>query len=356
MIRGTTQAAVWTCVAALAATSCTTPHRRSAAPRPQTNAPPPTIAEFLPADYRVVKTMSADLDRAAEPEVVVTAVGSADASLAPSTVLVLAWDAIARRWTAVFDASKQPTYSSELMTGEAGPGLVPQSGNPPQVAVVHDQANNTNDLLYWLQAAAGNGIELKIGMVHFTNQIASLAWSFNNDEAHTPLSGQATVVVIGKAPNEQVKVTLPWITQVDSRSDAARLYSFVVAPDPTECCDQYRVVSDDRPLVGVGLVTGPNGTQGQVAYIAPHSAAASILREGDVIDGIHGMPPPADAVGLTGPIVIEEIAQHHPGDEVTLDIERDGERRAVTLKLGQWNLPIGQSSYSTTTSEDLYTM
>jgi hypothetical protein len=329
-------------VLAIGASACSSA-RHSVAPKRQPTAPPPNVAAFLPPDYRVVNATQVNLDGSATPQLAVTAVGTASGTgFAPSTVIVLAWDPIARRWTAVFDASKLDSYQTGLQSGENGPGLIGGTGTPA-VAVVHDHRDHTNDLVYWLQAAAGNGTELIVGVVHYTNQFARVVWNFNADEAHSPLSGQATIGVIGSAPHQQVKVTLPWQTAVDSRSSAARLYSFVVAPDAQLGVDQYGVVSDDRPLVGVGLVAVPNSDQGQVVYIAPQATALGILQVGDLVNGIDGEAPPA--LGLLGPAVIDQVAQHHPGDTIALDVVRQGRQLVVRIRLGEWNLPLGTDGY-----------
>src|SRR5580700_1965675 len=70
--------------------------------------PLPPVANFIPSNWRVRSEQHMNLDGVAPDEVVLDAVGPPDASdLVQATVVVLAWDPIARRWTSVFDAAKQ---------------------------------------------------------------------------------------------------------------------------------------------------------------------------------------------------------------------------------------------------------
>ena len=61
--------------------------------------------------------------------------------------------------------------------------------------------------------------------------------------------------------------------------------------------------------------------------------------------------------GTIGPAVIDEVAAHHPGDRVALDVERQGVPIVIPIKLGERNLPIEEpTSASPTDQTALQTM
>jgi S1-C subfamily serine protease len=208
--------------------------------------------------------------------------------------------------------------------------------------VIKDQPGKDADLLYWLDSIQGNGGALLVGIVHYSNQIASLVYNYSGDEGHVisfdiPPQTTSGASVIGLAPHQQVKVTLPWLTPVDSRSQAARMYYFMVKRS-TPSYSGYQVVYNDQPYVGVGLSPVPGSTEGVVGYVDPESPAASTLQVGDVLTGVAGSSLSALAAkDLNGPIVIEEVALLHPGDKVSLDVIRDGTPMTVEITLAQQN-------------------
>jgi hypothetical protein len=324
----------------------TSPMLSSVAPR---SAPPPpapvaaAVTQFLPGTYRVTSTTSVDLDGSGTPQVVVTAVGSVQdggsSGLAPSTVLLLAWDQVASRWTEAFDASREQSYQANSQQG-AGPGLVDLGAAGPQVAAVHDQPNGGADLLYWVDSVGGNSGNLIVGIVHFAGDIATLTYNEGGDEGHVssfdvPTSTSAGVTVIGSSPHQMVQITLPWITAADSRSQAARMYSRTLAPAADY--DSYQVVADDRPYVGVAISPLTGGSQARVESVDPNSPASGVLQVGDILTGVADTALGVNITSsLIGPPVIDEVAILHPGIAVTLQISRNGQPSHVTLRLAQW--------------------
>jgi hypothetical protein len=323
---------------------------QSIAPSPARSTPAPNIASFLPSDFRVTATKRVDLDGSATPQVAVTAVGTVQQStgFAPSTVILLAWDPIAKRWTAVFDASRQPSFQTSTQTG-SGTGLVNLTNVGPQVSVIKDQPDGRADLLYWLDSIAGNGGSLLVGIVHYSHQIATLSYNYSGDEGHVidfdvPSQTPSGASVMGLAPHQQVKVTLPWLTPDDSRSQAARMFSFVIGAS-TPSYAGYQIVSDDQPYVGVGLSSGSESTDGVVESVDPDSPAAGQLQIGDVITGIAGSALTSVAAqDLNGPVVIEQVALLHPGNSVTLNVIRNGTPLTITIVLAQRNLVSPEAS------------
>jgi hypothetical protein len=322
------------------------------APVPKSSSPTPTpapapvaaaVAEFLPATYRVTRTTSVDLDGSGTPQVAVTAVGSVQdggsSGFAPSTVLLLAWDSVANRWTEAFDASREQSYQASSQQG-AGPGLVDLTGAGPQVAVVHDQPNGAADLLYSVNSVGGNSGNLIVGIVHFARDIATLTYSEDGDEGHVdsfdvPSSQPAGVTVAGSAPHQVVQITLPWITAADDRSQAARMYTRTLAP--TADYDSYHVVADNRPYVGVAITPLTGGAQARITSVDPTSPASGLLRVGDILTGVADTALGTNIIrSLLGPPVIDEVAILQPGITITLELTRNGQPSHVTLRLAQW--------------------
>ncbi|MGO9874528.1 MAG: PDZ domain-containing protein [Acidimicrobiia bacterium] len=301
------------------------------------------VASFLPNNDHLTSARRVNLDGTDTPQVAVTALATTPTTRhVSSTVLLLVWNSTANRWTVVFDASKQPSFA--LQTDEAGAARTDRAVPTPNVAVVHDQANGGADLVYWLNSRRGNSSSFLVGVVHYANNSANLVWSFDTDDIDTSLAQDNGVVVDGTAPSQQIQITLPWNTQTDPANTAVRTYSFVVAPASNNTLDEYRILSDTRPLVGVGIVAVAGSTQGRVAYLPAGSPASGSLQLGDLIDGVDGISPPSRSRLV--PAVIDEVAVHDPGDKVALDIERHGQPAVVTIQLGQWNFLLGQSGYS----------
>ena len=328
---------------------CSARPHSTATPPPSVPAPSSNVASFLPSNDHLTTATRVDLDGSDTPQVAVTALATSTTRHVSSTVLLLVWNSTAKRWTVVFDASKQPSFA--VQTDEAVAARTDRAAVTANVAVVHDQPNGGADLVYWLNSRRGNSSSFLVGVVHYANNSANLVWSFDTDDIDTSSAQDTGVVVDGTAPSQQIQVTLPWNTQTDPANTAVRPYSFVVAPASNNTLDEYRILSDNRPLVGVGIVAVAGSTQGRVAYVPGGSPASGSLQLGDVIDGIDGISPPSRSRLV--PAIIDEVAVHHPGDKVALDIERNGQRAVVTIQLGQWNFLLGQSGYSGVVSATL---
>lgn len=312
--------------------------------------PPPKLAKFIPADYRVTKVKDIDLDGSRVPQEAVTAVGPANSSgFATSLVLVLAWDSYVKRWTSVYDTLHEPSWQTSSQFGK-GPGLLPAESDGPQITLIHDQPHGHADLLYWLNSISGNTGDLVVGVVHFQNQVATQAFSFSQSYGHVfsmdqPSNAPTGAVVIGNKPDQELKITLPWLTAADSESQAARMYYLIVKARPKDY-DFYQTVYDGQSYVGVGL-----NSSSVVGYVDPQSPANGLLHVGDVIEGVVGSSLPAkDETDLIGPKVIEEVAQYQPGQIIRLSVLRGGQQSTVTLKLAQW--PSYQTSKYVTTSSN----
>jgi hypothetical protein len=308
--------------------------------------PPPKLASFLPTNFRVTSVLKVNLDGSGLPEEAITAVGpvSVQPGFATSTVLLIAWDELAKRWTVSFDALHQPSWQASSQLGK-GPGLVNLTNQGPRIAVVHDQPHGKSDLLYWLNSIGGNTSVVMVGIVHFQDQIANLAYSYSGEDGHVfgfdvpPKNSSTVVKVIGKTPHQEVEVTQPWLSAADSESDAVRMYSIEIAPISTDFnvnFDQYHIVKDDMPYVGVGL-----NLHSTVVYVYQASPAFGELRVGDIITGVEESPLPLSiAEGLNGPSVIDAVELFRPGDVIFLKILRDGTPIVIHLRLAQWPLDL----------------
>ena len=157
------------------------------APEAAADVPPPDIAAFLPAHYRVTDVKDVDLDGASVDEVAVTAVGTVVAQgVVPTTVffILLAWDMHASKWMAVFNVARLSSYQTETQEGQKGPGLILSTGLGPKLAVIRDLSGRGASLAYWVPAIGGNTKVWLIGIVNFRNQVADLAWSDDLNIAH----------------------------------------------------------------------------------------------------------------------------------------------------------------------------
>jgi hypothetical protein len=286
----------------------------------------------------VTSQVRVELDGATTPEEAVTAVGpvSKITGYSPTTVLLLSWSANQGRWVAVFNAMKQPSYQTTPQNGPSGPGLV-TAGGRAHVATVRDQFSGHGDLVYWVNSLRGNAGDLLVGIVHFDHDIASLNYTFQGNYGH-PFSFDETstvktgVSIVGTSHRQRVEISLPLLSSVDSESQAARMYSFVVAPRPRSF-SSYRVVYDGQPFVGVAL-----NSSSRVQVIETQSPAAGKLKVGDVLLGVQGSKlSPLDMKNLLGPLVVEQLALYRPGQTIGLIVERAGRRSVIKVTLAQWD-------------------
>jgi hypothetical protein len=319
------------------------------------SAPSPKFAKFIPDDYRVTKVKDMDLDGSRVPEEVVTAIGPVNSSeLAPSLVLVLAWDSYVKRWTSVYDTLHQPSWQTTTQIGK-GPGLVGGNDAGPEVRAIYDQRDGRADLLYWLNSIEGNSSYLIVGVVHFQNQIATQTLAFSQAFGHIEQMDQPSTATIGAAvvgdkPHQSIKVTLPWLTPDDSESQGARMYYLTFAAQRKDE-GSFLQTYDSQSYVGVGLSTDASSEPSTVEYVDPNSPANGVLKVGDVVESVVGSTL-RPTTYLIGPKVIEEIALDQPGQTVKLNIERGGQPMTVSLTLAQW--PIDQPSGFITTSTGTY--
>jgi putative serine protease PepD len=83
-----------------------------------------------------------------------------------------------------------------------------------------------------------------------------------------------------------------------------------------------------RPFLGVSTAPSPQGRGAEIAQVTNQSPAARAgLQTGDVITQIDGKP-------VSGPQgVVDAVANHAPGDAITVGVSRGGQTASLKLKL-----------------------
>ena len=133
---------------------------------------------------------------------------------------------------------------------------------------------------------------------------------------------EPTVIVIDDARivggDPALAVLLDMLAVADDDKHTARI---VIAGD-----------DDDRPWLGVFLAEETDDPEGgaRIVGVAEDSPAEQAgLEQGDVIVGLDGNV-------IRGPMALtKRIREHDPGDEITLEVNRDGDRRTVQVELGE---------------------
>jgi hypothetical protein len=310
-------------------------------------APAPRIAQFVPSDQQVLHIYHMHLTASPIPQVVVTTViQQATAAMPPKNLLLLGWDGLAKRWTLLYDAAKDPVnvnYVADSATEDYQAGNV----EPPQplfpkgagilgikVAEIHDQPHHGADLLFTAGVAYGAGYGQVTGIVHYDGHNADVAWNYSG------IGGPVTV--IGAAPRQRVALTDEWNTSSDLRDAPVRPFRFVIAPTKIGFTETYATVSDNRPWLGVFVTVIPgDSTSADVVVnsVVGGSPAAGVLQRGDIITSISG-PPLKFTQALIGPPLIDELAAHEPGDTVVIDLVRDGIPMTVRVRLSSLANPL----------------
>ena len=273
------------------------------------------VRAFLPEDFRVTERWDRDLDGRGESEVVVAAIGPADAyGKAAATLLVLSWDGFARRWTKLYDASRVHV--------DAYPGFDP----------LLNQSLNIERLSVYFLRRSGRQVDAAVhallskGSTAF-QRVSILRYSQDRlVELHRSEDlGWGKVGVRTGRPDE-LEVSSTWRTAATGPFE----HDYTRRLRPGEY--NYSVVADGRPWLGV--VVGNDLPDGAlVLWVASNGPVAGHLRSGDLIRSLAGHPP-VDPEGLRSPYVAYLLSNMKPGVTVTLEVVRDGAPLNVTVVLG----------------------
>jgi hypothetical protein len=310
-------------------------------------APAPRLAQFVPADQQVLHVYRVRLTASPIPQVVVTTViQQTNATMPPEDLLLLGWDRLAKRWTLLYDAAKDPVnvnYVADSATEdyqadnvEPLQPLFPKDDGilDIKIAEIHDQPHHGADLLFTAGVAYGAGYGQVTGIIHYDGHNADLVWNYSGNGG--------PVKVVGAAPHQQVALTDEWNTSSDLRSFPVRSFSFVIASTKLGFTETYAAVSDSRPWLGVFVTVAPAGSTSAnvvVDSVVAGSPAAGIVKRGDIITSISG-PPLKFARALIGPPLIDELATHEPGDTVGIDLVRDGIPMTVRVRVSSLANPL----------------
>jgi serine/threonine protein kinase len=317
-------------IAAAAALFALTHHSHGSSAAPPV--PAPRLGRFVPAAQRVLRVEHFRLDPGQPALVAVTTTtGSPNASgtYANQNMLLLAWDHYAQRWTLVYDAAREkvnifydpdaPTnsYDASAITTPASLVSGGEGVSGIRLSEVRNQPHGAADLLVVANIVYGDGGGQNVGIIHYSGQVARVVWADSDDD------GQAHV--IGRAGHQQVAITSAWLTPADPQCCAARFYQVVVAASRQPAVGEtYRVISDNRPWLGVIVKEQPQGSANSdavVVSVVPGSPAAGILRPGDVLAGVTGSTVKSHGLG---PAIFDQLAAYKPGQLVHLNIYRNG--------------------------------
>lgn len=301
--------------------------------------PAPDLARLVPASQRVLRVRHLDLDPGQVPLVAVTTTTGTPApagAKASQDLLLMAWDGYAKRWTVVYNATRDPvdiafepdadTDSFDLTEQPPSAPLIPAGLGVARIGVtpIRNQARGGADLLITADVEYAYGPSQDIAIIHYSANVARVVWAF--------FARGGGAAVTGPPGHQRVAVTSIWATASDPECCPARSYRFVVArgTEP-EVGETYRVVNDDRPWFGVVVTEQPPQSADSVAIVravVPGSPAAGVIQPGDVLIKVSGSA--AASHGL-GPAVFDQLAAGKPGQTVRLVIKRNGQLRTVTV-------------------------
>jgi putative ABC transport system ATP-binding protein len=313
---------------------------------PTAKAPAPDFATFLPKNYHVVKVIDVAMDGGAVPDAVVLSAGPPSPRVAgfasdQQDVQILAWDPVAKRWNVAFDARTVPAMVGVTASAtNSWPFVSPDSGSwSPASVLPKDLADQvaqfqTADLgpgvgevlAFTADVNAGANSPSELVIVGFEQGAPQVEYEwFGDDMPVFDLSGPAA--------ERRIRVKAALFTPVDSMSTPARAYQFVLAAPQ----GQVNVVSDNRPWLGVAVsAVNPSSASSplQITRVVSGSPAAGVLQRGDVILSVDGQPIPHGGQYPLGPTMIDQLEKLHAGDNVTLEIDRQGQDEPVEIELG----------------------
>jgi hypothetical protein len=311
---------------------------RAAAPK----APAPDLARLVPASQRVLHVRHLDINPGEVPLVAVTTTTGTPAPIgvkASEDLLLLAWDAYAKRWTIVYNATRDPvdmvsqpdadTSSFDATDLPSPSPLIPDGLGVDSISIkpLKNQPGGGADLLVTATAEYAFGPSPDIAIIHYSANVARVVWAF--------FARGGGAAITGPPGHQKVAVTSIWATASDPQCCPARSYRFVLARSTEpEVGETYRVTADDRPWLGAIVTEQPPQSPDSIAVVRtviPGSPADGILQPGDAVIKVSGSA--AEGHGA-GPAIFDQFAAYKPGQAIRLIIDRDGQFRTVTITPG----------------------
>jgi hypothetical protein len=336
--------AIGLAVVVIGVSACSAGSHESAGPGASSaalpNAPKPTYGDFVPAGFQLTKVQPVSLDGGATPQQVITAtstVASGEAGGNQERVLILTWDAAANRWASVFDST--PAASS---TDPNGPLLSTFGFRDFSVTPVKPAPGNDTDVVISGDAIVPDGVQFVTAIVSYRSNAATYVYTFTDHDA-------GTTAVLGAPGQQQVNLSANYYTTSDPLCCPARTYHFTVIRKADATA--YVVSADDRPWIGAQVNFDTSTLAPSTVTVTGTVAGtpgATKLHAGDTITGVADTDVP-DGVGGNGPAVLDEIAQHQPGETIDLDvISVSGVQETVAVTLGsQDRKPLDPASGAT---------
>ncbi len=273
---------------------------------------PPDPAGFLPGPgYYVASSEAVHLGGGPRAEEVITF--AARAAPASAVLEVVAW--VSNRWTVVYNTADTGLLADQTVTAA-------------ELTATPITAAHRTDLAI-RAVAAGN---LTAAILRYNGGThATIVWSGR--------AGGGTATVTGSPARQTLTINAPWISPVDPNCCSVRPYTQTIAATRD---GSWRAVADNRPWAGALILqTALEPNEAVVAGTTAGSPLAGHLRPGDIVDAVNGQPlPPNDLAGtILGPPVVDQVALHHPGDRITLDVLRDGQRVEIPVTLSSYANP-----------------
>lgn len=308
------------------------------APGPRVSIPAGLASQFAPSGYDVERQITIPVPGQPAPDLVVSAISLTLAyyGWTHSDVYVLAYDKATKQWVEAFSALHQSWYQSSATTCCAGSALI-YTAEGPVVFRDADRPASDPDLALFVNALEGNEQKVIAAVIRLSGDHAHVVATYQNPTGHPGGAEQGSLAtssasIIGPSGDQQLRVTMPLNTFATSESEAARMYFVDIGR--TRSGSVGLTYTDDPEL---GVSCGFDTNVCNVTTVVRGLPAASVLRKGDLITGIDGVPLSDEHdYGPTGYSELQNaVSLHHPGQTVSLTVRRGGVTTSVRVVLSQ---------------------
>jgi hypothetical protein len=302
--------------------------------------PPPPIAKLLPPNYRARKVWRANLTGGLVPEAVVTSVGPPTGQLNfhPASIQVLAWDALAKRWTVIFDGQEviAQNVSGSPTTSNSGPGWR-SVGSEERRPILDPEADVTVDRVRFASLLpgqrkqlifsatlnyGGSGVPSTLVVVDFEDARANVLYTWYGEDLEWRLQGG------------RVSARSSYWTPADAHCCPSRSYAFTIGNEG----GYITVLEDERPYLGV-LVRKTGGSSAvagplEVIEVEHGSPAAGSLRVGDVLLDVQNAPDLETQDPAAAESIFSKLSALDAVQTARLLVSRDGVEQTIEVTLG----------------------